>query len=643
MYELKNESVFIRLSEDLEMLEYGKGDQIYSDSAPFQFSICGIPITPKNILHKKVSVTDNAITIDFSDLVFSARFPGNNYCRPDPCYAPNFALNVSLILDGEDLVINISSIKNIESLTLQVIIAQGLMKASTQSKAEMYLPIDYGMRFDFPRNDIFNQTYTPSSSWSLPVHGLFTHEGGIGLWCEDLSRDYTVAYNMDREGTVSVKCRQIFNSFENEERQMRFMLFDKGTDFKHLSRRCRELRITSGRFRTLKQKAESHPVVGKLPGTVFWKHNVYFKKRPVGVEKTYSLYVARRDWNETEGLPNNWTAYEIFETAKERGFDRVAVCNTGWNKDGFDAGYPQRFPVNSERGSEKDFAEAAEYARSLSSGYFLNVHDNYIDAYESSDLFDMDEMLQLYEGAPVQGGIWRGGQAYVLCSTNGLKYAEKDIPRIADISGEGCIYIDVFAGVPLETCRSPLHPLTKRENLENNRKICNLAKTYIGALAVEGCGTDLYADLIDIGAYGRLHFAGFPVRADGPIPVPVPMWQMVYHDSVLNYFGEGYTSVHGREYQLYQALYTLLPTSFDEHSKRISFDLRSAYAAQMIDFEELMPRNVRMEDDGSLSTSGVARSVYSDGTEVVVNFNDQPYVYKGKVISARDFLIQSIK
>ena len=642
MYELKNGSAFIRLSADLEMLEYGKDGMAYRDYSPFQFSLCGIPITPKNIHGKKITKTESKISIEFSRFIFSARFPGNNYCRPDPLYTPNFVINISLWLDREDLVIDISSVENIGSATLQLIIAQGLMKASTQEKAKMYLPIDYGMCFDFPRRDIFSQNYRPSSSWSLPVHGLFTHDGGIGLWCEDLSRDYTVTYNTDREGTVNIKCRQIFDSFENETRQMRFMLFDEGTDFRHLARRCRDLRIASGRFQTLSQKAEKRSVVGELPGTVFWKHNVYFKERPIGVEKSYSLYVARPNWNETEGLPNNWTAAEIFETAKSCGFDRVAVCNTGWNKDGFDAGYPQRFPVNSERGTEKDFSDAAKYAQSLSSGYFLNVHDNYIDAYESSDLFDKDEMLETSCGAPVQGGIWRGGQSYILCSSNGLKYAEKDIPRLANVSGEGCIYIDVFAGIPLETCRSELHPLTKRENLENNRKICNLAKKHIGALAVEGCGTDLYADLVDIGAYGRLHFVGFPVRADGPIPVPVPMWQMVYHDSVLNYFGEGYTSVHGREYQLYQALYTLLPTSFDEHSKRISFDLRSAYTAEMIDFEELIPRKVTVEEDGSLHTSGVARCVYSDGTQVIVNFNDSPYKYNDKIIQARDYIIEKL-
>ena len=117
------------------------------------------------------------------------------------------------------------------------------------------------------------------------------------------------------------------------------------------------------------------------------------------------------------------------------------------------------------------------------------------------------------------------------------------------------------------------------------------------------------------------------------------MWQMVYHDCVLNYFGEGYSPVHGSEYRLYQALYTLLPTAFDDHAKRISFGLRSAFTAAMTDFEELKPRTVTIDEDGSFHTHGVARSVYADGTEVIANFDSEPFVYLGKTIPARDFLI----
>lgn len=638
MYELKNGSTFVRLSDDLETLEYGKGALCYRADAPIQFSWTGRPITPKHIKQKTVTVTDSQIQIDLADFVFYARFPGNTYCRPDPRFTPDLRMSITLRLDGDDLVINASPIENIGDCRLQVFLAQGLMKASAQKKAELYLPIYYGMRFDFPRNDIFSREFSASAGWTLPVHGLFTPEGGIGLWCDDPDRDYAVSYNMDREGTVIAQCRELYDDMANEPRELRFMLFEAGSDFRQLARRCRELRIASGRFKTLKQKAETHPVVAELPGTVFWKHNVYFRERPEGVEKTYSLYVQKDGWNENEGMPGNWTAAEVFETAKARGFDRVAVCNTGWNRDGFDAGYPTRLPVNPERGTNEDFTNAAKAAQALSSGYFLNVHDNYIDAYPGEEYSD-DEMLQTQVGNPRLAGVWRGGQAHSLCPVHGFKYAKRDLPRLAEISGPGCIYIDVSATWPLSCCRSKDHPLTRRQFCETNREMFAFARDQIGALAVEACGTDHYADVVDIGAYGGLHFNGLPPRADGPIPVPVPMWQIVYHDCVLNYFGEGYSPVHGSEYRLYQALLTLLPTSFDDHAHRISFDLRSAFTAAMTDFEELTPRSVTLDADGSCRTHGVVRSTYSDGTVVVANFNDEPFNYNGEEIPARDFIV----
>jgi len=638
MYELRHERTFVRLSDDLETLEYGRGSLCYRANSPFRFE-WAVSITPKNITNKTITATENEICIDFSGFVFAARFEGNSYCRPAPRFTPDLRVRICLRLEGEDLIINASPIENLENCSLRVLLAQGLLQSSTQETGALYIPCQYGLRYDFPRNDIFSQTYVPSASWSLPVHGIFTPKGGIGLWCEDPDRDYVVACNTDRAGTLIAQCRELYDSMANEPRELRFMLFPAGSDFRALARRCRELRRASGRFKTLAEKAQTHPVVAQLPGTVFWKHNVYFRERPEGVAKTYSLYVKQANWNENEGLPGNWTAAEVFETAKARGFDRVAVCNTGWNHGGFDGGYPTRLPVNAERGTNEDFRNAAKAAQALSPGYFLNVHDNYIDVYAGEE-FRYEEMLQQLPGNPQIGSVWLGGQAHRLCSQNGLKYARRDIPRIAELSGPGCIYIDVSGAAPLYCCRSPLHPLTRRQDWETKRELFSFARDEIGALALEGCGTDHYADIVDIGAYGGLHASGFPSRADGPIPVPVPMWQMVYHDCVLNYFGEGYSPVHGSEYRLYQALYTLLPTAFDDHARRISFELRTAFTAAMTDFEELVPRYVTTHEDGSCRTHGVVRCSYADNTTVIANFDDAPFCCDGDIVPPRDFIIR---
>ena len=59
----------------------------------------------------------------------------------------------------------------------------------------------------------------------------------------------------------------------------------------------------------------------------------------------------------------------------------------------------------------------------------------------------------------------------------------------------------------------------------------------------------------------------------------------------------------------------------------------------MVDFEEITPRYVTNDEDGSFHTHGVARSVYADGTEVIANFDDEAYVYNGQTVPGRDFIV----
>lgn len=68
--------------------------------------------------------------------------------------------------------------------------------------------------------------------------------------------------------------------------------------------------------------------------------------------------------------------------------------------------------------------------------------------------------------------------------------------------------------------------------------------------------------------------------------------------------------------------------------------MRTAFSAEMTDFEDLRARYVTLDRDGSLRTHGVARSVYADGTEVIVNFDDEPYAYGDITVPPRDYVIQ---
>ena len=74
MYELRSGQVYVRLSEDLNTLEYGKGKLCFKTKAPFQF-IWGVAITPENIMKKEVFVRNSEISIDFSEFVFHSFVP----------------------------------------------------------------------------------------------------------------------------------------------------------------------------------------------------------------------------------------------------------------------------------------------------------------------------------------------------------------------------------------------------------------------------------------------------------------------------------------------------------------------------------------------------------------------------------------
>jgi hypothetical protein len=83
----------------------------------------------------------------------------------------------------------------------------------------------------------------------------------------------------------------------------------------------------------------------------------------------------------------------------------------------------------------------------------------------------------------------------------------------------------------------------------------------------------------------------------------------------------------------------MLPTQFDKVSKKLSYELRESYTAEMLSHEFLEHVSVKRGDDGSYRTSGVAKTVFSNGTVVVANFNEKTYYYEGRKVNARDFII----
>ena len=84
----------------------------------------------------------------------------------------------------------------------------------------------------------------------------------------------------------------------------------------------------------------------------------------------------------------------------------------------------------------------------------------------------------------------------------------------------------------------------------NNREFA-LARKEFGSVATEAAPADYCADVVDLGAFFFFTQKIHPGFID---PVPIPLWQLVYHDSVLGYTGEGLCGYSGGDYLAMTAL-----------------------------------------------------------------------------------------
>jgi len=598
--ELNNGKINLRLASDGSRLEITSAGGLRWERENLITVIYGDGVRLNLLPWSKVKATlaDGEIRLDVTDTVWYARFPGHGYLKPVPPPPVTFSFRIGL--EGEDVLFTTEVPKNLDDETVEIYFPDAALKWDPARPGELAGAINsLGALYSYPSPEVLHVDYAAI----LPVAGFFTAEGGVGIRTREVW-DYRLCLESNFRGPVGTGT--IIHSFDRGkseyERTVRMHFFPAGSNYADLAKWHRECVKREGRFVTLKEKISAAPEVAKLAGSVIWKHNVYAHPVPEGVEKDYSLYVRSLEAGEAEGRPGNWSAKEVFDTAHAAGFDRVCILNTGWNNKGFDSGYPTRFPVNPERGTEEEFRAAAEYGRSLSPDYIFSVHDNYRDVYANSPEFTFDEIMRDKFGGRIPGGLWRGGRAWLICGECTQKYARRDLPHIGAMCGRGAIYLDVQGCVGLRNCYHPDHPGSRRDDAKWRLETFRIAKKHIGAVATEGAPHEFAVPEIDLGAYPCIK------TGNASNMRTIPFFQLVYHDSLYTFCGQGVSGVHGPEYVNDVALYGALPWDFGADSLRISRELRASCTEEMLTHEFL--------------SEHLQHTVFGNGTEVFANFGD---------------------
>jgi len=269
----------------------------------------------------------------------------------------------------------------------------------------------------------------------------------------------------------------------------------------------------------------------------------------------------RREMNEEstkeELVQVNWTFDEAAQVAEhlknDLKLDRVLFVMGGWIHRGYDNQHPDILPAAPECGSDAALAECAR--RVLQLGYILNLHDNYQDVYRNSPSWNEDLIMKAPDGSLVKGGHWWGGRAYLTCSKKALQLAKRpqNLPAVKRLTGANSYFIDTTYASGLQECFDPGHPLTRGDDMRWKEALSDYTRAVFGIFGSEDGRewaiphSDFFEGLT--GVNGRwFHDEKLPSKVGG---VSVPLFEIVYRDSIALYGKYGFDISKSAEYVLY--------------------------------------------------------------------------------------------
>lgn len=278
--------------------------------------------------------------------------------------------------------------------------------------------------------------------------------------------------------------------------------------------------------------------------------------------KLWSMLTRRMNEDSTreESVRVNWTfpqAARVAEHLKnDLQLDRVLFILGGWIHRGYDNQHPDILPTAPECGGDEAFIAACRRIREL--GYLLSLHDNYQDIYRDSPSWDESLVNKNAEGKLTTGGHWAGGRAYITCAQKALELARRpnNLTAVKRLSGATSYFIDTTYAAGLYECFDPNHPMTKADDMKWKQALSDYAREVFGSFGSE-CGREWaipHSDFFEglTGVSGGLYHNKDLLRQLGASGVP--LFELVYHDTIAAYGKYGYDMTKAADYVLHHLL-----------------------------------------------------------------------------------------
>ncbi|MCL2832020.1 MAG: glycoside hydrolase [Treponema sp.] len=394
----------------------------------------------------------------------------------------------------------------------------------------------------------------------------------------------------------------------------------------------------NGRYVSLREKIIRNPMIEKMIGAPDIKIYIYTNR----INEPYL-----RAWCEPvlDGYSCVHTTFkqvsDFLDKLKADGIDNALILLGGWNRAGYDNGHVDMWPPAEGAGGAEDLKKLSLKARSL--GYILSLHDNYQDYYLNAPSYNEECLVKKSDGSVQTGGIWDGGQCRIICSHEALDLARSNVDKVQNGTEITSYYLDTTIAAKLYECHDKNHPQTRIDDKQSRYTLLTDLQKLGLIVGTEG-GNDWAVPVCT-------YFEGLPgsgtgtnagVEASG-FGISAPLFYLVYHDSVICYWQHG--QPYGREDHINHMLFDLL--NAQPSSWSIIYEQFGDMEPLILDAYRLLGRfhtktaHCQMVNHEYLKKDfTVQKTVFSDGSEVIVNFDILSFSLGDNKIPPKGFLLK---
>lgn len=376
---------------------------------------------------------------------------------------------------------------------------------------------------DWPRKVWLYDPVSYGRGLYMPWWG-YQQAGGAALVLVETPDDAGCRFEHPAGGPTRIDVRWLHSLGRwSYPRRVRLAFIDRG-DYVDLAKRYRLYVIETGNFVSLKEKIARNPLVGRLIGAPVVHTSILNHIQPT------SSYYDKKDPAKNHQLVTFDGRVTELRGLAAKGVGRAYVHLDGWGFRGYDNLHPDPLPPCPEAGGWDGMKRFADACDSL--GFVFAIHDQYRDYYLDAASYSPRNAVMNEDGGHTFHSTWFGGPQTFLCPSLVAGHVKKNHGAILahGVKLRGA-YLDVFSVVPPEECYSPEHPVTRTECLADRAAGLDFVRSWGGVVSSEE-PADWAVPHLDLVHHGP--FALDPDPGRGPaMGIPVPLFDLVYHDALL--------------------------------------------------------------------------------------------------------------